>query len=833
MIRTYLFLFLSLTLAVRAGAQLLSPDDFLPHDIGQTFTPHYMLVDYVQHVAENSPQVELVQYGETNEKRPLLLAFISTPENLARLEAIRENNLRRAGILEGDPQAELDLAIVWLSFSVHGNEAAGSEASMPVLYELADPTNPRTRAWLENTIVLLDPSINPDGYSRYTHWYRRIAPARPDLDTDTWEHREPWPGGRSNHYLFDLNRDWAWQTQVESRQRLEVYHQWLPHVHVDVHEQGYNSPYYFAPAARPYHPYITEWQRIFQDSIGRNNARYFDEEGWLYFTGQRFDLFYPSYGDTYPTYNGAIGMTYEQGGGGFAGRAIINEAKDTLRLADRIEHHKTSTLATVETASRNADDLIRQFESFYREGREDPPGPYKTFIIRGDNPAGKLAAFVNLLERNHIAYGSTSGTPALQAYNYQTGETESVTIGEDDLVISAYQPLGRLAQILLEPEAALEDSITYDITAWSLPYAYGLNAYAATGRVELSDTPYSIPTAGDGETMDRPYAFLAEWNALASARFLSALLHEGIVVRHATIPFAYGPETYPRGTLIIARADNHRLGPSFANRVRALAAAYQQALVPVATGYTDEGPDLGSDDMAVVDAPNIAVASGEGTSSYSFGQLWYFFEQDLGYPVHIMPDNDIGSYELEKYDLLILPEGRYRLSENAEEQLLSWISGGGRLIAVGSALASLERIGGLSLKARSGQADPTDSLLAYAGQDRRDISNYISGAIFKAAMDATHPLAYGIGDFYFSLKTGSRAYELLEDGWNVGSLGEDLMVSGFAGYKARENLKRSLVFGVEERGRGAAIYLVDNPLYRAFWHQGKFLFSNAVFFAGR
>lgn len=234
--------------------------------------------------------------------RPLLMAFVSTPGNLAKLEALRRNNLRRAGILEGAPDPALDLAVVWLSFSVHGNEAAGSESSMAVLHALADSANERTQPWLENTLIVIDPSVNPDGYSRYTHWHRQVSNRQANPDPATWEHLEPWPGGRTNHYLFDLNRDWVWQTQAESRQRMEVYNRWLPHIHVDVHEQGYNSPYYSAPAAHPYHPYITGWQRDFQVEIGRNNARYFDEEGWLYFTRQRFDLFYPSYGDTLPDF---------------------------------------------------------------------------------------------------------------------------------------------------------------------------------------------------------------------------------------------------------------------------------------------------------------------------------------------------------------------------------------------------------------------------------------------------------------------------------------------------------------------------------------------------
>ncbi|MEO0875835.1 MAG: M14 family zinc carboxypeptidase, partial [Bacteroidota bacterium] len=253
-----LLLWLSLALLPTAlVAQLQSPSDFLPHELGETFTPYHLLVDYFQYVAANSEQVVLEEYGSTYEDRPLMVAIVSSPENMAQLEAIRLNHLRRAGLEEGAPDPSLDRAVVWLSYTVHGNEPAGSESSLGVVYDLANTANTEVQDWLKNTIVILDPVLNPDGNSRYVHWYRSIATTSRDINPAVREHREPWPGGRVNHYMFDLNRDWAWQTQIESQQRIVKYHQWMPHVHADLHEQWYNNPYYFAPAAQPYHTYIT------------------------------------------------------------------------------------------------------------------------------------------------------------------------------------------------------------------------------------------------------------------------------------------------------------------------------------------------------------------------------------------------------------------------------------------------------------------------------------------------------------------------------------------------------------------------------------------------
>ncbi|HKZ66315.1 MAG TPA: M14 family zinc carboxypeptidase, partial [Chitinophagaceae bacterium] len=293
-----------------ANAQLKSPEEFLGYKIGTRYTPHWKVVSYFQYVTQALPKsVKMQQYGETNEYRPLYLAFISSEENISNLESIRMNNLRLANLAKDKMiPSENAPAVIWLSYNVHGNETSSSEAALLTLFALSDPKNTQTKEWLKNTVIIIDPCVNPDGRDRYVNWFNSEVGKNYNPSLDAREHREPWPGGRTNHYNFDLNRDWAWQTQVESKQRMILYNQWLPQVHVDYHEQGINQPYYFAPAAQPYHEAITPWQREFQATIGKNHAKYFDKNNWLYFTREVFDLFYPSYGDTYPVYNGAIGM---------------------------------------------------------------------------------------------------------------------------------------------------------------------------------------------------------------------------------------------------------------------------------------------------------------------------------------------------------------------------------------------------------------------------------------------------------------------------------------------------------------------------------------------
>ncbi len=350
---------------------LQSPEQFLGYKIGSRYTPHYKIVNYFKAVALAIPDmVTIEKYGETNEGRELLLAYVTSPSNGKQLEQIRQNNLALTGLNKSTPVLDGTPPIVWLSYNVHGNETSSSEAAMLTIFALVDPLNTQTKEWLKNTIVIMDPCINPDGRDRYVNWFNSVRGVNADPYPGSREHSEPWPGGRSNHYNFDLNRDWAWQTQIETQQRLVKYRQWMPQIHVDFHEQGINQPYYFAPAAEPFHEVITPWQRSFQTSIGRNHAKYFDPNGWLYFTKERFDLFYPSYGDTYPTYNGAIGMTFEQGGGPRGGLTVLNANNDTLTLTDRATHHYTTGLSTIEVASVNASKLVSEFKKFFDDSRQ-------------------------------------------------------------------------------------------------------------------------------------------------------------------------------------------------------------------------------------------------------------------------------------------------------------------------------------------------------------------------------------------------------------------------------------------------------------------------------
>lgn len=830
--------FCCLVFVVNAQTSLKSPDEFLPHPLGEQFTPHYLLTDYFEYLAANAPSVmRLEQYGVTNEARPLQVAFFSAPENMARLESIRQNNLQLAGINPPKKGEEnllgntSPIAIVWLSMSVHGNEPSGSECSMLLAWQLATQTDPDVQNWLKNTVVIIDPSLNPDGYDRYTHWYRGVSNRLKNPRGDAREHREPWPGGRANHYYFDLNRDWAWATQVETQQRLAVYQRWLPQIHADLHEQFIDNPYYFAPAAEPMHDYITPWQRDFQTQIGQNHAHYFDQNGWLYFTREVFDLFYPSYGDTYPMFNGAIGMTYEQAGHSTAGRAVVVSNGDTLTLHDRIMHHLTTSRSTIEMASKNARALVDNFHNYYIHSAQSPQGEYQTFVFPATNDPNKLNSLCRLLDRHNIRYGRAGITAPAKGYDYTLGKDTSFEVSPNDLLISAFQPHSVLLQVLFEPEHHLSDSLTYDITAWALPYSYGLEAYALKQRLDPKK-PYEPFEAQEVKLAAPPYAWCIHRHSLAEAKFLGELLENGVKVRYAMKPFNLADQQFEAGAFVIARADNHNLNDVLDDITKAAAAHANVTLHPIFTGWTGKGRDLGSDNFVNITKPEVALVYGDDVDDNSFGHTWYFFEQELNYPVTPIPLERLNRIRLNDYTTLIVPNGSYNIPDPIMKAIEEWVKQGGRLIAFDGGVKAFSDKDNFDLKTKS--EPKTDSAIQtpkpYQSRERESISDQVPGAIVQTHVDPTHPLSFGLNGVYFSLKTGSTVFEMPANAVTAIWLDKDFRSLGFIGSRLKPKLGNTPIAAVQKMGDGDVVYFIDNPLFRCFWEQGKLLLANALLF---
>lgn len=810
-------------------AQIKSPAEYLGYQVGTKVTPHWKVLEYYQYVADQVPnQVKVESYGETPEGRPLKVFYISSAQNIGNLENIRTNNLKLAHAIQGEGSSSSP-AIVWISNNIHGNETSSIEASMMTLFELVNPKNSKTKGWLDNTLVIIDPCLNPDGTERYNNWYNGTVGIKYNPEIYAREHREPWPGGRYNHYYFDMNRDWAWQTQKESTFRAAIYNKWLPHIHADFHEQGINSPYYFPPAAEPFHEVITPWQREFQTTIGKHNAKYFDSKGWLYFTKERFDLFYPSYGDTYPIYSGAIGMTFEKAGNGSAGLGVYTDEKDTLTLVDRAIQHHASGMNIVEVVSQNAAKVVSEFKKFGDDAAAGKLSSYQTYVIKYDSSRDKtMRALIELLDKNKINYYSSSGS--VKGFDYFSKKEQNHSLSEKDLVIPGNQSKAALIRVLFEPEAKLTDSITYDITAWSLPYVYGLPAMASQAKISNLN-PYQLETISN--SVGSNFGYAVKWDGFSSAKLLAALLRHKITVKVSDQSFKIGSDEFPKGSLLVMKKGNKQANVE--KILKEEADKLQVRMYAIQSGIVEGGKDLGSSDVKTIKAPKVMMMAGEGLRATNVGEVWHFFDQQLQYPIILINPTDFARVDWDEVDVFIMPNGNYSfLKDKAQsEEFASWIRKGGKVIALESAVSQLAAQPWSELKTvkqdTAAKAKP-NPLKKYGDRERGAMENYTSGAIFKLTFDNSHPLMFGIKD-YFTLKQDDNLFQYFEQGkgWNVGYITENSKMSGFVGHNLNKKLKNGMVFATQNLGRGSVIYLTDNVLFRNFWESGKLVMVNATF----
>jgi hypothetical protein len=816
-----------------------SPSEFLGYELGTQFTYHHKAVEYFKYIADASPIAEYREYGYTCEGRPLGVCIISSEENLARIEEYRMNNLVKTGLAKGEFTGK-QVPFIWLAYNVHGNEATGMEASLKTLYTLVTGTYPNVSEYLKSCIIIIDPCQNPDGHELYTSRYRESMSLLANPDPNAWEHNQGWPGARLNHYLFDLNRDWTWQTQIENRQRLKFYSSFMPQVHADFHEMGTESTFFFAPGAEPWHTVLTPWQHEFHKIMGKGTAEMFDKKFRLYFTKENFDLFYPSYGDTWPLFNGAIGFTYEQAGGMQGGRALLLESGDTLTLAERIDGHFTASMSTIKVAFENREKLVSEFNKFFEDGSTKPDFKYKSVIIKGSNEKSNVSELLNLLDHNQIKY-SFAGDKGrkFKGFDYLENKDGEVTVGKGDILVSAYQPQSHMMQVLFEPDSKTVDSLSYDLTAWALPYIYNLRAYAVSERI-AADTASTLKKIIINERPnDEPYGYIVDFTGFDELKFMASIYRKEIKVRYSLKPFQLNGTTFNRGSLIIARGDNKNFKGDLDKCVADAANECQVKLIPASTGLVDSGKDFGSGYSPLMKKRSIAVMLGEDTPSGSAGELWYFFERELNYPVTMINTSDAKKADLSKYDIILLPSGSYK---KLKDTIVDFVKRGGKVIAFENAIGIFagEKSTALAKAVETKKAEDKitekkiksdDSTLLkkyeYTIDRRYSLIDKSTGSISRVKLDDTHPYAFGMGKEWFVIKR-TEGYPYLANGNNIGYITEKDPVAGFSGYKFRGKIKNTLVIGSENIGKGEVIYVTDDPYFRAFWKSGRVLLGNMV-----
>jgi hypothetical protein len=599
---------------------------------------------------------------------------------------------------------------------------------------------------------------------------------------------------------------------------------------VDFHEQGYNEPYYFAPAAEPLHVLLTPWQKDFQDQIGKNHAKYFDQNNWLFFTKERFDLLYPSYGDTYPMYNGAIGMTYEQGGIS-AGLGVQDKNNDTVTLVGRALHHFTTGMSTVEISAMNHQKLITEFKKYYQNSRAGNHGIYQTYLMTSSS-AHKIKAIADVLKKNNIQFGTYTGGNGLKAFDYHTKSEGNYTNEGYTIAVAAAQVHGVLASVLLDPITQVNDSNTYDITAWSLPYAFGVHGFATKEKLAHSNS-FNLPTYTIASTN---YGYLIPYNSFSTAKVLAQLLSKHIKVRYAEKAFTTAGRNFEKGTLMVLKTSN---SANWAADTKAICEAAGVEAVAVSTGYSEKGADFGSPlDKMINHAPKVALLTGEGVSALAAGEVWNYFEQQLNYPITQLTYSMMGRIDLNKYDVVIVPEGQYRdlNSKPMADKFQAFVKKGGVLIALESAAQQFASNAdwGIKMKELPTPSKPTVNDLAKYGERVQDQLMYSNpGAIYKVHLDDTHPIGFGTNGIYYDLKQDMTLYEPSSDLWNVGAIKKDSYVTGFVGVKAKSAIQEGVVIGVKEMGAGKFVFMADDPIFRNFWEAGKLILANAVFLNGK
>ena len=830
------------------------------HDVGEEITTPEQIVAFLRALNRAAPsRTALVEYARSWEGRPLHVLVVGSSERISRLDAIKAGlrtlaDPRRVSPPEGERLAAELPVVVWLMHAVHGNEISSADAALAEAYHLlAAEGSPEVDAILRDAIVIIDPLQNPDGRARFLFQNQLGRAASPDAEPASAEHDEPWPGGRSNHYLFDLNRDWFAQSQPETQGRTRVYLEWQPHVVVDLHEMSGNSTYYFAPPADPLNPLITKPQIAWFDVFGRHNAARFDERGFAYFTREVYDSFYPGYGESWPIFQGAIGMTYEQA----SARGLVFRRSDDslLSFRDGILHHFTAAIATARTAAQNRGKLLRDFLEYRRSAvQEGERGPTKEYLlVPGVDPsrAGRLARLLvsqGVEVRRADAVFTAGGRP------FPPGT----------YAVSLAQPSARLLRNLLEPHIAQPDAFIkeqdrrrklrlgdqiYDVTAWSLAHAYDVEMVAA-GAIAVRTSPVTA----DGQP--RPLAlaaatvgYLMPWGSGTAALVVEALA-QGITVSTADKAFTLGGRDYPAGTAFVRLAGNL---PDAAERLGRLAGAHGVEVVPIDSAFVEKGISLGSGQVATLKAPHVLMAWDAPADSLSAGWARFVIERRWGQAVTAVRVSSFPRVDLRRYDVVVLPSGNYATALSAEmvRRLKDWVSGGGTLVTLGEATrwATREGVGLLETRAelrdgrpegeaaadedpKESEAPPKPFDYGQAISPEREPPEATPGAMLRVTLDPEHWLAAGTDREIQVLVESRRVFMpiRLDKGRNVGVYQprDTLVAGGLAWPEAQEQLARKPWLIHQPLAQGHVVAFAEDPNYRAFTEATQLLFINAI-----
>jgi len=886
--RIILLLFTSIILGTLPRAQAQEAFDYWPgvaydpsiptmnevlgYHPGERITSHTGLMTYLEALATAAPdRLKIVEYAKSWEGRKLVYAFVGSADYIGRLDTISLQMKQLADPRQTSPADADNLiaslpAIVCLSYGVHGNEISSPDAALLTAYHMLAAQNDDVVNTIRGqAILMIDPTQNPDGRDRFVHNFEISEGLEADASPLAAEHNEPWPGGRTNHYYFDLNRDWLALTQPETRGRIKTLQEYFPPVFVDLHEMGSNASYYFAPEAVPYNPHLAKDQRESLQLFGKNNAKWFDHYGFSYFTREVFDAFYPGYGASWPSYYGSVAMTYEQA----SARGLLVKRSDetTMHFRDSVWHHFVSSISTSETAAVNRKKLLDDFyayrQSAIEEGRTESIKAYILPRVGNTSSIDKLVAVLNY-----------QGVEIMQAKaGFRSGGRE-YPVGS--YVISLAQPTKRLIRTLMDVDVPMEESFVeeqerrrskrigdqiYDVTAWSMPLMYNIESVPSSqtvlGDFELVNpvmTPPGKINGGEAEV-----AYLVPWGTQGAGRLLASALQTGLRVSSSDLAFAQEDRRYPAGTLIFLVKDNPTNLHANLSRIAQFSGA---EVFAVNTSWVIEGPNFGSNNVVHMPKPRIAMAWDQPTRSNNAGATRFVIERQIGYPVTPIRTAQMGRADLSGFDVILLPSpgfsgGGYKgvLGDNGVSRLKEWVRNGGTVVAIGGgAVTFLADEGtGLLATARENLVSSDDTKKVDDPENGRVSGRILSteddylkaiapdentpppaqGVLLRAKLDLDHWLSAGIDQQVNALVTGSNVFSLLKlnQGRNVAVyLGPDeILASGFLWEGSVEQMAYKPLLMVQQHGRGMAIRFTADPNYRAYMDGLNILLMNAIF----
>jgi len=808
------------------------PKDIIFHEVGEWHVTHDRLVNYMKAVAAAAPdRIKLETMGFTYESRPQLLLIITSPKNHQRLEEIRQQHVQ---LTDPAKSASLNIdnmpIVVYIGHSIHGNEPSGANAALLSAYYLAAAQGKQIDDLLDNVIILFDPSFNPDGLQRFSTWANQHKSKNLVSDPNSREFSEVWPGGRFNHYWFDLNRDWLPAVHVESQNRLAWFHKWKPNILTDHHQQGSNATFFFQPGVPSrVNPLTPDKNQELTGKLAKYHAAFLDRIGSLYFTKENYDDFYYGKGSTYPDINGAIGILFEQA----SSRGHLQQtANGLLSFPFTIRNQFTTTLSTLEGAKALRKEFLQWQRDFYKNSmNEANASAVKGYIFGDNNDPAKTITFVEMLRRHQIDVYSISNNISTEGYEYKKGVSFIVPVAQSQF---------KLIRAIFDKTLEYRDSLFYDITAWTMPLAFGLS-YA-----ELKTTQYSAGMLGDKVQSSVNNAspiltksnigYLLDWSNFYAPAVLYELQNAGIIAKVATNPFEMEQngvsKKFSYGTIMIPVAmQTESPDQLYESLQKIVTGKYGVSFVSVNSGNVNNGSDLGSNKFISVTKPSIAMIVGTGVNATDAGEIWHLLDQRMNIPATHLEISTFNRVELNKYNTIIMVGGTY--TDLNKDKLRAWVQAGGTLVLTEEAINWAAQNGISEVKFKRAKS-PVDSIqrLTYTDREQIDGAQLVYGAIFGAEIDPSHPLAYGYNQKTISLFKANRVF--LEKSKNPYATpfyyGNNPLQSGWVSRENKEAIKNSAAVVVNTLGNGRVINIADNPNFRAFWLGGTKLFMNAIFF---